>query len=128
MEARTSQQSQSVLCPASTLVRSQNAEHSVSCALTNPFLANLSKREILSLYGLRGIAALAVVFFHYLDQWKYDRFLPGPYALTLFFELSRLLITWVLLGDIFATRRLDHLQFFLLRSLRLFPVFYVVWF
>jgi peptidoglycan/LPS O-acetylase OafA/YrhL len=93
----------------------------------NPLITNLSKREIPSLYGLRGVAALAVAVWHYLDSWKLSYFFPGPFAVTLFFELSGLLITWLLLKEIDETGWLDRRQFYLRRALRLFPVFYVVW-
>lgn len=87
----------------------------------------MSKREIPSLFGLRGIAALAVVLWHYLDAWKLTYLFPGPFAVTLFFELSGLLITWLLLAELEKTGRLDTRQFYLRRALRLFPVFYAVW-
>jgi peptidoglycan/LPS O-acetylase OafA/YrhL len=89
-------------------------------------LTNLSKREIPSLFGLRGIAALAVVIYHYCLDWKVCDF-PGYYAVTLFFELSGLLITWLLLKEIDRSGTVDKKQFYIRRSLRLFPVFYFVW-
>src|ERR1700758_2303787 len=93
----------------------------------NPFLTNLNKREIPSLNGLRGIAALAVVLWHYLLPWNLGNLFPGPYAVTLFFELSGLLITWLLLHEIETEGRIDKRRFCTRRALRLFPVFYVVW-
>ncbi len=93
----------------------------------NPLLANLNKREIPSLNGLRGAAALAVVVWHYLDPWKLSSLFPGFYAVTLFFELSGLLITWLLLKEIDANGHIDKRQFYSRRTLRLFPVFYFVW-
>ena len=88
---------------------------------------NLSMREIPSLNGLRGAAALIVVLYHYLENTKFISFFPGPYAVTLFFELSGLLITWLLLKELDASGNLDLKQFYMRRALRLFPVFYVVW-
>ena len=97
-------------------------------SLPNPLFTNLSMREIPSLYGLRGAAALAVVVFHYtLGHGKFADLFPGPFAVTLFFELSGLLITWLLLKEISQRGTLDRRQFYLRRALRLFPVFYVVW-
>jgi len=113
------------LPPEQTSIREATA--SLTAAGSNPLLANLSQREIPSLYGLRGAAALAVVFYHYLQDWKFTALFPGPYAVTLFFELSGLLITWLLLQEIDRTGGLDRRQFYLRRALRLFPVFYVVW-
>jgi peptidoglycan/LPS O-acetylase OafA/YrhL len=87
----------------------------------------MSEREIPSLYGLRGLAAMAVVLFHFSEQRRIWAFFPGPFAVTLFFELSGLLITWLLLDEIDRTGSIHRRQFYLRRALRLFPVFYVVW-
>ena len=95
--------------------------------LSNSLLTNLSQREIPSLFGLRGMAALAVVIYHYSEQRGIMALFPGPFAVTLFFELSGLLITWLLLNEIGKTGRLNFRQFYTRRALRLFPVFYVVW-
>jgi peptidoglycan/LPS O-acetylase OafA/YrhL len=95
-------------------------------AASNPLVKNLAQREIPSLYGLRGLAALVVVLYHYCLDWKICDF-PGYYSVTLFFELSGLLITWLLLREIDLSRTIDRKQFYIRRSLRLFPVFYVVW-
>lgn len=96
-------------------------------ATSNNLLTNLSKREIPSLYGLRGIAALTVVLYHYLENTKLNGIIPGPYAVTLFFELSGLLITWLLLKEIETTGRVSWQHFYYRRALRLFPLFYVIW-
>jgi len=93
----------------------------------NSLLANLSQREIPSLFGLRGMAALAVVIFHYSEQRGIMALFPGPFAVTLFFELSGLLITWLLLKELEKAGRLNFRHFYARRALRLFPVFYVVW-
>lgn len=90
-------------------------------------LANLSRREIPSLFGLRGMAALAVVIYHYSERRGIMALFPGPFAVTLFFELSGLLITWLLLKEIEKTGNLNFRQFYARRALRLFPAFYVVW-
>ena len=73
------------------------------------------------------MAALAVVIFHYSEQRGVMALFPGPFAVTLFFELSGLLITWLLLNEIEKTGRFNFHQFYARRALRLFPVFYVVW-
>lgn len=93
----------------------------------NSLLMNLSRPEIPSLFGLRGLAALAVVIYHYSYQRGLMALFPGPFAVTLFFELSGLLITWLLLKEIEKTGSLSFRQFYLRRILRLFPAFYVVW-
>lgn len=93
----------------------------------NAFLANLSRKTIPSLNGLRGAAALVVVLYHYLQQTAWDGIFPGPYAVTLFFELSGLLITWLLLTEQERAGQVNVRQFYWRRALRLFPLFYVVW-
>jgi len=96
-------------------------------AAANSLLANLWRREIPSLFGLRGMAALAVVIYHYSEQRGIMALFPGPFAVTLFFELSGLLITWLILKEIDKAGELNFRQFYARRALRLFPVFYVVW-
>jgi peptidoglycan/LPS O-acetylase OafA/YrhL len=97
----------------------------------NPFLANLQRREIPSLYGLRGIAALTVVFFHSIENlsaWKWGRWFPGDEAVALFFQISGLLITWLLLNEKDSTGSIHLKKFYERRVLRLFPAFYLMWF
>src|SRR5579875_917861 len=94
---------------------------------SDALLANLSKREIPSLDGLRGLAATGVVVWHYLIPWHLSSLFPGPYAVTLFFELSGLLITWLMLHEKASAGRVDLAQFYSRRALRLFPAFYMVW-
>lgn len=97
----------------------------------NPFLANLRRRQIPSLYGLRGVAALTVVFFHSfenLNAWNWERWFPGDEAVALFFEISGLLITWLLLKEKNDTGSIHLKRFYERRVLRLFPAFYLMWF
>jgi peptidoglycan/LPS O-acetylase OafA/YrhL len=97
----------------------------------NSLLANLQRREIPSLSGLRGIAALTVVLFHsiqILHAWNWYRWFPGDEAVALFFELSGLLITWLLLKEKDNTGSIHLKKFYERRVLRLFPAFYVMWF
>lgn len=108
--------------PAMEQIASLREQSAVSSLLTN-----LSRREIPSLFGLRGMAALAVVIYHYSEQRGIMAHFPGPLAVTLFFELSGLLITWLLLKEMDKTGRADLRHFYSRRALRLFPVFYVVW-
>src|SRR5882672_3375434 len=93
---------------------------------SNLLVTNLQRREIPSLFGLRGAAALVVVVYHYCLEWKIYDF-PGYYSVTLFFELSGLLITWLLLKEIGLSGTINRKNFYIRRSLRLFPVFYFMW-
>jgi peptidoglycan/LPS O-acetylase OafA/YrhL len=113
--------------PSISSARSWPTNRASADPASNRLLANLSQREIPSLYGLRGIAALTVVSYHYLEGSKLNGIIPGPYAVTLFFELSGLLITWLLLKEIETTGRVAWGFFYYRRALRLFPLFYVIW-
>ena len=85
---------------------------------------NLEKKTIPSLDGLRGISALSVALAH---AWGLRRWIPADYAVVLFFEISGLLITWLLLNEQDRTGSIDRLSFMKRRTLRLFPAFYTCW-
>lgn len=75
--------------------------------------------HIPALDGIRGISALAVVFFHIGIPWA-----PGQLAVQCFFVLSGLLITWLLLGELERTETISLRRFYARRTLRIFPPFY----
>src|SRR5438477_3696178 len=83
-------------------------------------LANLGRRNIPGLDGIRGIAALSVVAFH---GWT-ARF-PGRLAVQVFFVISGLLITWLLLKEEKRTGRIDRKAFYVRRGFRLFPTLFL---
>ena len=85
---------------------------------------NLEKKTIPSLDGLRGVSALTVAFAHASGAL---RWVPADYAVVLFFEISGLLITWLLLSEQDRTGSIDRLSFMKRRTLRLFPAFYACW-
>ena len=85
---------------------------------------NLEKKTIPSLNGLRGISAFSVALAH---AWGLPRWLPADYAVVLFFEISGLLITWLLLSEQDRSGTVDRLSFMKRRTLRLFPAFYACW-
>ncbi len=85
---------------------------------------NLERKTIPSLDGLRGISALSVALAH---AWGLSRWIPADYAVVLFFEISGLLITWLLLTEQDRTGSIDRLSFMKRRTLRLFPAFYACW-
>jgi peptidoglycan/LPS O-acetylase OafA/YrhL len=94
---------------------------------SDAFLANLSRKEIPSLNGLRGIAALTVLFLHVFLASRLVGWFPGDLAVVLFFELSGLLITWLLLTEKSKTGSINLNQFYGRRAMRLLPAFYTVW-
>jgi peptidoglycan/LPS O-acetylase OafA/YrhL len=83
---------------------------------------NLGLREIPSLTGLRGLAALTVVCHH-----VFSTLFPGQSAVVLFFVLSGFLITWLLETEIEQSGKLKLLSFYTRRARRLLPAFYVWW-
>ena len=83
----------------------------------------LSHTHIPALDGLRGISALMVVVAH-------RGFLPhqfGALGVAIFFVLSGFLITWLLIKEQRATQRISLRDFYIRRTLRIFPAFYVYW-
>ena len=55
------------------------------------------------------------------------RWIPADYAVVLFFEISGLLITWLLLTEQDRSGSIDRISFMKRRTLRLFPAFYACW-
>ena len=76
-------------------------------------------KEIPSLYGIRGVAALAVVLSHIGVSAS-----NGPYAVICFFVLSGFLITHLLLSERDKTGDVSLRRFYLRRTLRILPAFY----
>lgn len=86
-----------------------------------PLAAGLAKEHLPSLDGVRAIAAFLVVFFHAGLP------LPGSLGVLAFFVLSGFLITWLLLREEERYGAVSLKQFYVRRSLRIFPAFYVYW-
>lgn len=76
------------------------------------------------LTGLRALAALAVVFFHYGGP-VVDR-LQGWIAVQLFFVLSGFLITTLALREEDSTGRISLRAFYLRRTFRIMPVYFLL--
>jgi peptidoglycan/LPS O-acetylase OafA/YrhL len=86
----------------------------------------LASRAIPSLNGIRGTAAMAVVFGHI--QRKGAFVLPDwirGYAVTCFFVLSGFLITNLLVRERAKSNTVSLKDFYYRRTLRIFPAFYV---
>lgn len=87
-------------------------------------LVNLNRRRIPGLDGIRGIAALAVVGFH--DQLVshsdfFGRFYSGRLAVQVFFVISGLLITWLLIKEHERDGSVNRVAFYCRRAFRLLP-------
>ena len=91
----------------------------------NTILARrLSRSHIPALDGIRGISAFLVFCSH-------AGLLPRQYGalgVAIFFVLSGFLITWLLLKENAATGTVSLKGFYIRRTLRIFPAFYVFWF
>jgi len=85
--------------------------------------ARIKGQHIPALDAVRGIAALMVVVTH-MDL------LPrqfGALGVAIFFVLSGFLITWLLLRENDQTGDVSLRNFYVRRTLRIFPAFYVFW-
>jgi peptidoglycan/LPS O-acetylase OafA/YrhL len=78
-------------------------------------------RSLPSLDGLRAIAVFLVVFYH--------SGLPvnGGVGVLMFFVISGFLITWLLLHEDKRWGNISLRLFYIRRTLRIFPAFYVFW-
>lgn len=83
-------------------------------------LINLKRKNIPGLDGIRGIAALCVVLFH---GWS-ERF-PARMGVQVFFVISGLLITWLLLAEEERSGQINRKAFYVRRAFRLFPALYL---
>jgi peptidoglycan/LPS O-acetylase OafA/YrhL len=100
-----------------------NSSRTNHAPLNHALLARIGNRShIPALDALRGVAACTVVFGHTLGYPQL-----GSMAVSVFFVLSGFLITWLLLGESESTNRVSLRNFYLRRTLRIFPAFYVFW-
>jgi peptidoglycan/LPS O-acetylase OafA/YrhL len=76
--------------------------------------------------GLRGLCALLVITVHLYSHKEAWAWLAGDRAVTLFFALSGLLITALALREEDKEGRISLGAFFLRRSFRLFPLYYLI--
>ena len=78
--------------------------------------------NIPALDTVRGIAASMVVIGHTLGPRQL-----GSTAVSIFFVLSGFLITWLLVRESDLTGQISLRDFYIRRTLRIFPAFYVFW-
>ncbi|WP_254507318.1 acyltransferase family protein [Anatilimnocola floriformis] len=89
----------------------------------------LNTRTFGSLDGLRCLSILAVVFHHSTEGFESSLFAPftrGDLGVQLFFVISGFLITTLLLRERRKCGDVDLTKFYIRRSLRIFPLYYVV--
>ncbi len=91
-------------------------------------------RNIPGLDGLRAISISIVIVAHsswYLPQWLTDNILfravigSGAHGVAIFFVISGYLITTLLLRELSTTNSISLRRFYLRRSVRIFPAYYV---
>lgn len=82
-------------------------------------LESVKKPQISSLNGIRAVSALVVVSYHLTLRGFH-----GNYGVTMFFVLSGFLITNLLLKEREQTGTVSLKNFYLRRTLRIFPAFY----
>jgi peptidoglycan/LPS O-acetylase OafA/YrhL len=80
----------------------------------------LARRHLPALDGLRAVAVGIVIIYHA----GYDR-VSGDLGVTAFFVLSGFLITWLLLKEEDKNGTISLRSFYLRRSLRIFPAYFV---
>ncbi|QQU94322.1 acyltransferase family protein [Corynebacterium aurimucosum] len=101
---------------------SSTAAPSTTAPATTPRRRRARLRQIPGLDGLRGLAVLAVVIYHFFGD-----ILPGGYlGVDMFFVLSGFLITSLLVREFNATGRISLKDFWLRRFRRILPAALVV--
>jgi peptidoglycan/LPS O-acetylase OafA/YrhL len=101
----------------------QNRSRTNDAPLNSALLSRIGSRShIPALDALRGVAACTVVYGHTLGYPQL-----GSMAVSVFFVLSGFLITWLLLRESEVTGKVSLRSFYLRRTLRIFPAFYVFW-
>lgn len=87
----------------------------------------LSTRHFSALDGLRAISVIAVIWQHTAGYNQHGGLLSRGYlGVDCFFAISGFLITTLLLRERQATGRISLRQFYLRRSARIFPIYFVV--
>jgi len=101
------------------------SQESAAVAPLNLSLLNYLKKSshIPALDMVRGIAAWTVVVGHTFGPPAL-----GAMAVSVFFVLSGFLITWLLVQESDFTGKVSLRDFYIRRTLRIFPGFYVFWF
>jgi peptidoglycan/LPS O-acetylase OafA/YrhL len=92
---------------------------------TSAFVEKLRGPRLPCLDGLRGIAVYLVVLTHMGVLARDGN--AGPFAVNIFFVISGFLITHLLIREFEDNGRISLKGFYLRRTLRIFPAFYVCW-
>jgi peptidoglycan/LPS O-acetylase OafA/YrhL len=106
---------------AAGIVSAPHVVAEASSGLPSRLTTGLARPHLSGLDGLRAIAAFLVVF----DHAGLHAYAPGGLGVLAFFVLSGFLITWLLIGEDDVTQSVSLSRFYLRRSFRIFPAFYV---
>jgi peptidoglycan/LPS O-acetylase OafA/YrhL len=82
----------------------------------------LNSDTLPGLNGIRAIAVFLVIFYHFGIP-----LVSGGLGVLIFFVLSGFLITWLLLIEQERTNSVSIKNFYIRRTLRIFPAFYIYW-
>jgi peptidoglycan/LPS O-acetylase OafA/YrhL len=105
-------------------VKYSNGLHKTLLAELMSFESYRARKRFEELDGLRAIAVLMVVTVHMHDMVL--RVLNGGLGVVIFYVLSGYLITMLALREEEARGRLDFISFYIRRTFRIFPLYYVV--
>ena len=91
-----------------------------------PIREVLDGRRLPALDGLRAVAAITVIASHanVIPEPLHREWITGPMGVSGFFVLSGFLITWLLLREIRTSGRISLRDFYLRRTLRIWPAYY----
>lgn len=83
-------------------------------------MSQAAHKHLPALDGIRAFAVFIVIFYHagVVDG------VPGDLGVTAFFVLSGFLITWLLLKELDRTETISLKEFYIARTLRIFPAYY----
>jgi peptidoglycan/LPS O-acetylase OafA/YrhL len=89
-----------------------------------------SQNHLASLDGLRALSILLVIFSHStgaigIANWTYLFVYLGHLGVSIFFVISGLLISWLMIREREATGSLSLRDFYIRRALRILPVFWL---
>lgn len=102
------------------------AEQTPSPAPNDPYEAFTSLRYFSGLDGLRAISVIAVIWTHVTGPHLLGLLNQGRKGVDLFFAISGFLVTTLLLREYRRNGRISLRDFFIRRTLRIFPLYYAV--
>src|SRR4029434_6747164 len=109
--------------PARQLIMRERGREHPSSSSDTTLQATLRSSHLPALDGLRAVAAFLVILYHFEIGRKIGHW--GNLGVEMFFALSGFLITWLLLREQERQGAINLRQFYVRRSLRIWPAFYI---